>query len=169
MSKASLRDFQDNLARKLANTSEHTSARALLGVQSGTQHWLIDLTELGEISPVPMLTPVPLTCSWLRGLANVRGMLYTVCDYSAFQGGGPTGTAGEARLLLPHGKFHINSALLVSRVLGLRSIDDFEPAEAAEDTRPWVSEILVDTQQRLWHRLDPHRLYSDERFLSVGQ
>jgi twitching motility protein PilI len=169
MSKTSLRDFQENLARKLSDTSGQTSARALLGVQAGNHYWLIDLVESGEILPVPSLAPVPLTRDWLRGVVNVRGMLYTVCDFSAFQGGNPTGISGEARLLLPHGKFSINCALLVSRVLGLRSIEDFEPAEATEDSSPWVSEKLVDTQRRLWHRLDPQRLYSDERFLSVGQ
>ncbi len=169
MTKTSLRDFQDELARKLADTSGQAGTRGLLGVQVGDEHWLIDLAEAGEILPVPPLTTVPLTYGWLRGVVNVRGMLYTVCDFSAFQGGNLTGVSGEARLLLPHSKFRMNSALLVSRVLGLRASEDFEPAEVEEDSRPWVSEKLVDTQQRLWHRLNPHRLYSDERFLNVGQ
>ena len=168
MAKLSLREFQEELARKLADTSGQSAARALLGVQVGSELWLVDLAEAGEILPVPALTPVPLTCSWLRGLANVRGTLYAVNDFAAFQGGPPTGVAGENRLLLPHAKFGTNSALLVSRVLGLRAIEDFEPAETTADPRPWVSSQLLDTQGRLWHRFDPKQLYNDERFLEVA-
>lgn len=168
MAKLSLREFQEELARKLSDTSGQASARALLGVQAGDEFWLVDLAESGEILPVPTLTPVPLTCDWLRGVANVRGLLYSVSDFAAFQGGTPTGTTGDARLLLPHAKFGVNTALLVSRVLGLRALEDFEPAEAAADPRPWVSAQFVDTQSRLWRRFDPRRLYTDANFLEVA-
>jgi twitching motility protein PilI len=118
---------------------------------------------------VPALTPVPLTRSWLRGIANVRGLLYAVNDFAAFQGGASTGVAGETRLLLPHAKFGTNSALLVSRVLGLRALEDFENADSGPaDARPWVSARLVDTQGRVWLRLDPRRLYADPGFADVA-
>ncbi|WP_374336192.1 chemotaxis protein CheW [Methyloversatilis sp.] len=168
MAKLSLREFQEELARKLADTATRTSARALLGLQAGSESWLIDLAESGEILPVPALTPVPLTIDWMRGVANVRGVLYAVSDFSAFQGGPPTPLNADARLLLPHAKFNCNCALLVSRVLGLRALEDFEPAEAAADPRPWVSAQFSDTQGRRWRRLDPRRLYAGERFLDVG-
>lgn len=169
MAKLSLREFQEELARKLSDTAGGTSTRALLGLQAGGELWLIDLAESGEILPVPTLTPVPLAIGWLRGVANVRGMLYAVSDLAAFQGGNPTVLTGDARLLLPHAKFGCNSALLVSRVLGLRAREDFEPAENAEpDQRPWVAGQFTDTQGRLWRRFDPRRLYTDERFLDVA-
>jgi twitching motility protein PilI len=168
MAKLSLREFQEELARKLSDTSGATSTRALLGLQSGAELWLIDLAESGEILPVPALTPVPLATGWLRGVANVRGVLYAVSDFSAFQGNAPTALTSDARLLLPHAKFGCNSALLVSRVLGLRALDDFEPADAALDPRPWVSTQFSDTQGRLWRRFDPRKLYTDARFLDVA-
>lgn len=169
MARTSLREFEEELARKLSDTSGQTSARALLGVQAGDEWWLVDLAESGEILPVPALTPVPLTRSWLRGIANVRGLLYAVNDFAAFQGGASTGVAGETRLLLPHAKFGTNSALLVSRVLGLRALEDFEHADSGPaDARPWVSARLVDTQGRVWLRLDPRRLYADPGFADVA-
>jgi twitching motility protein PilI len=168
MARTSLREFQEELARKLSDTSGQTSTRALLGIQAGDELWLVDLAESGEILPVPTLTTVPLTRSWLRGVANVRGLLYAINDFSAFQGGAPTGVAGETRLLLPHAKFGTNSALLVSRVLGLRSLEDFERAENGADPRPWVSARLVDTQGRIWQRLDPRKLYADPHFADVA-
>lgn len=168
MARQSLREFQEDLARKLSDTTGQTAPRALLGVQAGEELWLFDLAESGEILPVPALTPVPLACSWLRGVANVRGLLYAVSDLSAFQGGARTGATGDARLVLAHAKFGINSALLVTRVLGLRAIEDFEPASQPDDERPWVSSRWLDTQGRLWHRFDPRHLYFNERFLDVA-
>ena len=38
--------------------------------------------------PVPPITPVPLTRPWFRGVANVRGNLYSVVDFAAFVGVG---------------------------------------------------------------------------------
>lgn len=168
MAKLSLREFQEELARKLSDTASRSNARALLGLQSAGELWLVDLAESGEILPVPALTPVPLSIGWMRGVANVRGVLYAVSDFAAFQGGTTTTINNDARLLLPHAKFGCNSALLVSRVLGLKALEDFEPADAAADPRPWVSEQFHDTQGRLWRRLDPRRLYGDERFLDVA-
>ena len=47
---------------------------------------------------MPATVPVPLTHSWFRGVANVRGNLYSVVDFSAFQGGEPIGAGhGAAR------------------------------------------------------------------------
>jgi twitching motility protein PilI len=57
MAKLSLSEFQEELARKLADTSGQTGSRALLGVQAGDEYWLVDLAESGEILPVPLLTP----------------------------------------------------------------------------------------------------------------
>lgn len=168
MAKLSLREFQEELARKLSDTSGQTSARALLGLQAGGELWLIDLAESGEILPVPPLTPVPLATGWLRGVANVRGVLYAVTDLAAFHGATPTALGNEARLLLPHAKFHCNSALLVSRVLGLRAFEDFEAADAPADARPWVAAQYADTQGRLWRRIDPRKLYTHDRFLDVA-
>lgn len=169
MARTSLREFEEELARKLSDTSGQNTARALLGIQAGDEQWLVDLAEAGEILPVPALTPVPLTRNWMRGIANVRGLLYAVTDFAAFQGGSSTGVAGETRLLLPHTKFGINSALLISRVLGLRALEDFEAADSyTTDARPWVSTRLVDTQGRVWLRLDPRRLYADSGFADVA-
>lgn len=99
MARSSLREFQERLARRLAEakTAEH---RGLLGFQCGSENWLIPLPEAGEILPPPPLSAVPLTRPWYRGLANVRGTLYGVIDFAQFNGQPPTVPAGRARLLL---------------------------------------------------------------------
>ena len=164
--RSSLREFQENLARRLAQAST-ADRRGLLGFQAGSESWLIDLTETGEIMPPPHLAVVPLTHAWYRGLANVRGTLYGVVDLAQFHGEGPTPSGGRARLLLVGAKLGIHCALLVSHSLGLRSVDDFE-ADADEETRPWVAKRLRDAQGHLWLQIDVAKLLASPQFLDAG-
>jgi twitching motility protein PilI len=163
----SLREFQESLVRRLAE-AQSGDRRALLGLQAGNDNWLIDLADSGEILPVPPLSPVPLTRPWFSGVANVRGTLFGVVDFSAFQQGPPIAPAGHARLLLIGAKHGINSAILVSRALGLRSKEDFEADPGEADPRPWVAQRLRDNQNRLWLKLDTPKLLAYPGFLDAG-
>ncbi|THF63842.1 chemotaxis protein CheW [Pseudothauera nasutitermitis] len=163
----SLREFQESLVRRLAE-ARAGDRRALLGLRVGEENWLVDLTDSGEILPVPPLSPVPLTRPWFSGVANVRGTLYGVVDFSAFHQGAPIVPAGHARLLLIGARHSINSAILVSRALGLRSPEDFEADHGEADPRPWVAQRLRDTQDRLWFKLDAARLLAHPGFLDAG-
>ncbi len=162
-----LRDFQKDLVERLANAKKGDATKALLGVQAGQEYWLLDLEDAAEIMPVPALTTVPLTRTWFDGVVNVRGSLYAVVDFSAFQGGEPIPFHGDSRLLLVHARFGINSALRVSRALGLRNPEELE-AQPHRDPRPWAGEQFVDKQGRTWKRLVLRSLLGQSAFLEVG-
>lgn len=163
----SLREFQENLAHRLAEA--HTGERrGLLGIQAGNENWLVKLSEAGEILFPPPLASVPLTRDWYRGLANVRGTLYGVIDFSGLHEGAPIVPTGHARLLLVGAKHGVHSALLVSRVLGLRSEEDFEADHGTPDSRPWVGQRLRDMQDRPWLKLDIPQLLANNAFLDAG-
>ena len=166
MARSSLREFQERLARRLAEASG-AERRGLLGFQCGGDNWVIELAEAGEILPPPPLSTVPLTRPWFRGLANVRGSLYGVVDFAAFNGQPPISAAGRASLLLIGARHGIHSALLVSSSSGLRSHEDFEPAPA-DGAPPWVARRLRDMQGREWLQLDPARLLAQPVFLDAG-
>ena len=70
----SLRDYQRELAERLRAADSARNA-SKLGLQVGAQRWLVDLAEASEVMPVPPITPLPLTRTWFRGVANVRGNL----------------------------------------------------------------------------------------------
>ena len=166
--RTSLREFQESLARRLAEAGS-TQRRALLGLQSGEHNWLIALPEAGEIMPVPELTTVPLAKPWMRGLANVRGTLYSAIDFSAFHGGEAILPAGEARLILIGARYSINCALLVSRTTGLRSEEDFEAEDSEPDeSTPWRGGRMRDTTGRLWTRLQIPELLANRDFLEAS-
>ena len=93
----SLRDYQRELAERLRQADSARSA-SKLGVQVGAQSWLVDLVEAGEVLPVPPITAVPLTRAWFRGVANVRGNLYSVVDFAAFLGAGLSAGGEQAQL-----------------------------------------------------------------------
>jgi twitching motility protein PilI len=164
----SLREFQKNLAQQLALARRGDARQALLGVESGKDSWLLDLSDAGEVLPVPPLTTVPLTKPWFAGVANVRGVLYSVVDFSAFRGGEPTRGNADARLLLVGARHGINSALMVDRTLGLKSADELEPVATEGDGPPWVGIRRQDAQGRQWTLLKLQALLADPAFLDVG-
>lgn len=161
----SLREFQAGLVERLATAARGTNSRALLGVQTGQDHWLMRLADAGEIVPLnvlnalnalPALTPVALTKPWFVGLVNIRGVLHSVVDFSLFQGGPPTALNEEARLLLIGTRHGSHSALLVTRTLGLKNPADFvldaesasESATAAANRPPWVGATYLERQMQ---------------------
>lgn len=165
--KISLHEFQSYLARRLADAGKQ-SAAGLLGVQAGSDYWLFDLADSGEIVPLPPLTTVPLTKPWFAGIANIRGNLYAVADLSAFAGRDDTPRNANSRLVLIGTRHGSNAALLVSRMIGLRNVEALN-AEAADDGAPvWAAETYTDNDGRRWHKLKVRELLADQAFMEIG-
>lgn len=167
MAQLKLREFQEYLATRLTSAARGEISSALLGLQSGSDYWLVQLDEAGEVLPMPPLFSVPLTHSWFAGMANIRGNLYSVIDFAAFRGEEPTPRTSHARLVLLGAKFGINAAILVHRMLGLRPQDTFSESDES-DGQPWVAGVLQDAEGRRWRRLDVPALLEDQKFMQVG-
>lgn len=166
--KISLREFQQSLSQKLQSVSQGTGQAAQLGVQAGSVYWLVNLSDTGEIVPVPELTPVPLTHPWFSGIANIRGNLFSVVDFSAFQGEEPTQLNVDSRLLLVGQKFSVNFALLITRTLGLKNVQHFKIRESATSAKPWIGALYVDDEGNEWKTLYIQGLIEHPNFLQVG-
>lgn len=164
--RVSLREFQESLARRLAESREG-ERRTLLGLQTPSENWLIDLADTGEVLPVPPIAGVPMTQPWYRGLVNVRGNLCGVIDFSLFQSGDAIVPGGSARVLLVGASHGNGMALLFTRAAGLRSAEEFTTEDEA-DPRPWVSAILSDVQGHRWLKLDVATLVRNPAFLEAG-
>ncbi|MDF3035377.1 MAG: chemotaxis protein CheW [Paucimonas sp.] len=164
-----LREFQAQLLSRMqaARSGAHVQTNQL-GVMIGQMRCLLDLQQAGEIISVGPITPVPLTQDWFLGLANIRGNLISVIDFSRFLGGPTTLMDKEARIVAFAGSMGFNSALLVSRVLGLRSINEMSQAEAQASVAPWASKRFVDREENSWTEIDLSLVIQDPRFLHVG-
>ena len=177
----SLRDFQQTLSERLASARKGEGGSALLGVESGSDdlpggsHWLIDLTDSGEVTPLSPLTPAPLTKPWFAGIANIRGVLYGVVDFSAWRGGALTPCNTQSRLLLVGARHGLNCALLVRRALGLRPSAQLRPLHAdheakvgADDTAAWRGGSFADAQNMTWTQLRIPALLADPDYLDIA-
>lgn len=165
--RGSLREFQAHLATRLAGARDQ-SAAGLLGIQSGTDYWLLSLSDSGEIIPLTPLTGVPLTKHWFVGIANIRGNLYSVADFSAFQGKDATPQNPSSRLLLIGTRHGNNAALLVTRMLGLRNMDDLTRVASDPNAPVWATDAYVDNEGRRWKMLNVRELLRDENFMDIG-
>lgn len=166
--KTSLRDFQAYLAGRLASAAQGRGASSWLGMQAGEALWLIDLADSGEIIQAPKLTQAPLTRPWFAGIANIRGNLHAVADFSMFCGGGPTVRNNNARLLLVGARHGANAALLVSRMLGLKNPEDFTLVAPDSAVAPWEAARFSDSQGRIWHKLSVRALLDNHEFMNIG-
>ena len=163
----SLRDYQRELAERLRH-ADSARAASKLGVQVGEQNWLIDLADAGEVMPVPALTAVPLTRGWFRGVANMRGKLYSVVDFAEFLGSGVSKGGEQARLVLLGERFRAAAALLVDRSLGLRNPAELRAHEPVSAGAAWLRAEYEDELGTRWRELDVGALVRDAAFLAAG-
>lgn len=181
--KVSLRQFQQELAQRLSSAKTEQTAAARLGVQCGSQNWLVALEDAGAVLPVPEVLSVPLTKPWYVGVANIRGGLFSVVDFSAYAGGDATVRGSDARLILTGPRFGINAALLVSRMLGLRNARDLQARHDGDErvsNAAWFGPVWHETlptaasaagaapQVRMWRELKMEHLLEAPEFLNVG-
>lgn len=157
-----LREFQQNLSNRI-HAKDRTAERiTTLGVQIAGQHWLVEMTDISEVLPLPPLTYVPLSKPWFRGVANVRGSLYCIADMAAYLGMGDTVADAANRVLLVAERHEFNAALLVQRVLGLRD------AKAWQQSNVEGQIEYRDEQGVLWRKLDVVGLLGQSEFLQIG-
>ncbi len=154
-----LRQYQVQLLERMQAARANTGASVnQLGVLIGSERYLLDLTQAGEIVPVAALTVVPLTQPWYLGLSNIRGNLVGVIDLARYLGLGETAIGPDSRVVTFAGGLGFNCGLLVARVYGLRHAGGMAPA----------GEYLRDADGNDWTALDLAALVADERFLHVG-
>lgn len=164
-----LREFQLSVAERLRTAATREAVSSRLGFQVGADNWFVSLYHVSEVVPVPAFVPVPLTQPWFCGVANVRGNLFGIVDFSAFQGGGATSGSTERRVVLLSDKLVAGAGLLVSRMLGLRNPEQFVPQERPADAASWIGAVYRDAAGATWRELDVPGLAKERRFLEVGR
>lgn len=163
-----LREFQISVAERIRTAATRATLSSKLGFQVGADNWFVALQQVNEVIPVPPMVSVPLTHSWFRGVANVRGNLYSMVDFSAFQGGDPISPGMERRVILVSDRLVGGSGLVVSRMLGLRNPEQFNAAPKPANAPPWVAAAFTDAGGTRWLELDLPALVREQRFLEVG-
>lgn len=166
-----LRQYQEDILTRIKELagSPDAEARSRLGVQVGEDRLLVRLGDISEVAPLPDIHPVPMTRPWFLGMANVRGNLYGINDVAQLGGQPATAQESSCRVLLAHQKYKTNAGLLVSAILGLRSLDQLKASEAPARKHPWLSaRAWLDARGDTWQELDMPALLQAPDFLKIG-
>lgn len=166
--RSGLREFQLSVNEKLRTAATRAALASKLGFQVGSDNWFVALHLVSEVIPVPATVPVPLTQAWFRGVSNIRGNLYSMIDFAAFQGADPIGAGMERRVILISDRLIGGAGLLVSRMLGLRNPEQFAPLPRPADAPAWMAGAYSDAGAARWMELDLPALVREQRFLEVG-
>ncbi|MBT9493413.1 MAG: chemotaxis protein CheW [Paucibacter sp.] len=195
--KQALRELQQRLAQRMQDAREQKTELAnWLAVECAGYGLLFSLKQAAEIFTPVAIKPVPYAQPWLVGVANLRGGLFTVIDLAVFLGLREAGSvrsdqradAAQTRLVTLNPDLNINCALLVDRLVGLRSDEQLtivpaEPTEVARaDAKPRIDEtgkevaskrprfagpLRRDADGRSWQQLHLDALSTHEQFLRV--
>ena len=167
--KTSLREFQRNLAERLRDPSKLRAFASKLGFQIGDENWFVSLSDVAEVIPTPSFVNVPQTKSWFYGVANIRGKLFSIADFSGFQGNALIAANADRRVVLINERLLEASGIVVSRMMGLRNPDLFTREPVADTSRPWIGAQYRDANNKIWLELDVKALASNIAFLNVGE
>jgi len=157
-----LLEFQQSLIDRLQVSDLSATRLTTLGVQIAEKNWLVDMTDISEVLPMPKVTAVPFTKPWYRGIANVRGNLYSVVDMAAYQNRDIASGDSHNRILLVAERYGFNAALLVDRVLGLHDARTWSQNEVEGQTE------YLDEKGSTWYKLDVSGLLAQQDFLQIG-
>jgi twitching motility protein PilI len=168
--RVSLKDFQEGLAARLKAAAGEAAHTARLSFEAGDSAWLLKLEGSGEVLQVPDIQRVPLTRDWFLGVANIRGLLFGVSDLSGLLGKGLTARGPNNRLILVGRPHSINAALLVTRLTGLRNVQQMHPVDDPADgpESRWAERAWRDGEGRVWRELDVAKLVGHRDFLEVA-
>jgi len=169
--KQALRDLQTRLADRLQAARTEPLGRSWLAVECSSRGFLFPLRDAGEIFPMAPLLHVPHSHRWFLGVANLRGHLHGVVDLGGFLGlKNIESGRDQSRLVGFNQSLDINCALLVDRLLGLRSEEELstevdEPGGAARPS--FAGARFRDTGGRSWQELNLTELAANEAFLRI--
>ena len=164
-----LRSFQQELATRLASKTAAQVESSRLGLASAHTQWLVRLADAEEVIAVPPIVAVPLTQKWFLGLANIRGNLFSVVDFPAFLGAAPVQRGSLSRLIILSARGgELRAGIVVERVLGLRNLAQFKPADDGGETAAWHVQHWTDGDGSAWREIDLGELARDPAFLQVG-
>ena len=165
--KFNLREFQTTLSQQLQAAASRDNSGSRLGFRVGDVNWLVSLSDTEEVIPVPPIVKVPGACRWFRGIANIRGNLFAVSDFSDFMGQGVTPDHVDCRLLIPHHDFGVNAALLVRSTLGLKNIKHYQLRSDYAAPHSWIARQYADEAGTGWCDMDFGQLLGNAEFLKV--
>jgi twitching motility protein PilI len=174
--KQKLRELQTRLAEKLqaVRSGDVASSAAWLAVDAGGRKFLFPLSQAGEIFPWTPVQKVAYTQEWYLGVANMRGALLGVVDFSHFTEGGRAVARNElarsdSRFVTLSNLLEVNCALFVDRLEGLRSTESFSESQDPKAGSPeFYGHVYIDVNGLHWQEINLQVLAQQTHFLNIN-
>lgn len=140
-----------------------------IGFQLKGQRLVAKMSDVAEIISPPATIRVPGVKNWVKGLANVRGMLMPILDMGAFLQSEAKIKRNQARILVIN-KDSLVAGLQVEEVFGLRRFKPGMRSESAHEgmgtLRPYLDGVFTDDATQ-WSVFSIEKLVKHEPFLRV--
>lgn len=171
---AILRDIEE--ACRVCSTTDSRQATEIFSEWSGIafrigrNRLLAPIDELVEILDMPKLARIPLAQPWVRGIANIRGNLLPVVDFSGFLGGEVATVTDKTRVLVIDYD-GIYSGLVVDEVYGLKHFMESEHADAVPDVDGFLLPYIRNgyrSDGRVWCEFSLFALADTPQFLQTA-
>ncbi|WP_230658010.1 chemotaxis protein CheW [Psychrobacter sp. I-STPA10] len=135
------------------------------------QRMVAPMGDISEILVSPDMTPIPLTQSWMLGIANIRGRLLPITDLAAFLNLQTDNLTSANRKIMVIDQPDIYSGLLVDKVFGIQQfkLSQYEPVFLPEDSAflPYNHGRFSRDDQH-WYVFMPNLLIKDSRYLEAA-
>jgi twitching motility protein PilI len=141
-----------------------------VGFRLGDINLLSKLDEVDEILISPVMTKIPSACSWVKGIANIRGMLLPIMDLKDFIDGVAIQKGRKTRVLLIK-KGGLISGLMVDEVFGMRHFFEEEHTEKVPDVSDNLKRYLKGAYRKgntHWGVFNIDNLANDPKFMEVA-
>lgn len=171
--KEALLELQQRLSQRLQTAQAQNDSQSWLAVRVGPEHFLLPLSQSGEIFPLAAMTRVPYTQPWFSGVANLRGGLFGVVDLQRFldpnAGARDEQALALARLVTLSVELGVNCALVVDDLQGLRRENMFKSSEEAAALAPaYFGRRFLDERGVVWQELNLRLLSQTSAFQEIG-
>jgi twitching motility protein PilI len=179
--KEALRAFQNRLSQRFLSARTTGVTASWLAVQAGGRALLFPLNHAGEIFPWTPVRRVPHVKPWFLGVANLRGNVFGVTDLAQFLRGASAPGAdnsnamradndwAQCRLVALNPLLEAGCALLIDRLMGMRTTESFTRSDAPPAGSPeYYGHVYTNAQGQRWQEVNLQRLSLDPAFWDIN-
>ena len=170
---ALLKDIESRSRSKALGIPQQVEVRRTwsgVGFRLGGANLLTKLEEVDEILVSPEMTKVPSALSWVKGIANIRGLLLPIMDLRDFIDGEAVKAGRKTRVIMIK-KGELVTGLMVDEVYGMRHFFEEERTNQAPEVSQNMKKYLHGAFRKgnmHWGIFNMDNLAADPNFLEVA-
>lgn len=158
--------FQNELIEKMQNSEAEYDS--LIGFEAGGIKFLVSAIDISGIYDIPSITPVPVSESWMTGVASVVGEVCTVTNFGDFIKKIPVNLmSGNAKLIIPRADEKV--AIAVDKITYLTPRSMLKVSKTAQNiqAKNWLLTSYEDLAGNPIVELDINNLLNSDEFLTA--